>query len=713
MASKDILSNEVRPHFDDKFPMGIGINTPDLDTSLKPKRRAITSVDQLNSIARTLEDAAKLRNQKNGRIAAKYDAERPYDQEKLKIEGLGWKNNFATKPLATAIDKIPPRLTRAVHNSRFLTSAALPDSIEGAKLKTEKFRNGITKLVRAWPGWRPFLNEVAAENATYGYTACAWLDKYSWKPTHFRQDRFFVPDQTKQTTSFTQIWIGRQEVQIFELVNLIDDPKAAEAAGWDLEAAVEAINEASPKSTLETSSPYTDFRTYEDAIRESSVYRSLQQGAKVVELLHFFVGEADGSVSYYLVNKRGSQKLLFQQLDLYPSMSEAITYFSYQQANGLLMGSKGIGRELYEIAGALDRARNEAVDRLMLAGKTWLRGSDKALERLRLSIVGNLVLLPQDYEYVEVKTTAGAEEFQMLDSTLTQLMDQIAGGVTPRQLQGERVTATQVNVFTSREEEKRDDITERFLLQVADVMTNCQRRICDPSTVDKDAVALRSELLRYMNEDDLKQLAEEPALRTVDDWTADEAQSIILFAQEKRNDPLYDQVKLAQKSTAARVNAEFAEDVVLPVNDPTQEAEQARMQTIENVVMAVGKALPISSRDNHRIHADVIKADLQQLAQALMQDHTLLPEVQLKLQHWKDHFDAALQSGAQADAWVEDKKLIDAVTAELGNLSQPEQPAQAGATEAPQAQGQAGQQLPQSPQGGMPAPVSSSPQIPQ
>lgn len=691
MASTDLLSN-TNKNSDVLVSEGAGINTPDVGRSLKPKRRAITSVGQLNSIAATLEDAAKERNKKNGRIAAKYDAERPYDPAKLKEEGLGWKNNFATKPLATAIDKIPPRLTRAVHNARYLTSASLPDSVEGGKLKTEKFRNAITKLVRAWTGWRPFLNEVAAENATYGYTACAWLDKYSWKPTHFRQDRFFVPDQTKQTSGYTQIWIGRQEVQIFELVNLIDDPEAAESAGWDLEAAIEAINEASPKGTGETNSPYTDFRTYEDAVRESSVYRSLQQGAKVIELLHFFVGEADGSVSYYLTNNRGSKKVLFQQLDLYPSMSEAVTYFSYQQANGLLMGSKGIGRELYEIAGALDRARNEAVDRLMLAGKTWLRGSEKALERLRLSVVGNLVLLPQDYEYVEVKTTAGAEEFQALDNTLTQLMDQIAGGVTPRQLQGERVTATQVNVFTSREEEKRDDITERFLLQVADVITNCQRRIVDPATIDKDAVALREELLRYMNEDELKRLSEEPALRTVDDWTADEAQSIILFAQEKRNDPLYDQVKLAQKSTAARVNAEFAEDVVLPVNDPTQEAEQARMQTIENVVLSVGKAIPISSRDNHRIHADVIKEDFQVLAQSLAQDPTLLPEVKLKLQHWTDHFDAALQSGANAEEWTEDKQLIDAITAELANLEQP--PQVEGAPVAPE-------------------PVGTSPQIPQ
>jgi len=651
---------------------GAGVNTPDVGRSLKPKRRSITSVSQLNNIAANLEDAGKGRNLKNGKIAARYDSERPYNAEELKSEGLAWKNNFSTKPLATAIDKIPPRLTRAVHNARYLTSASLPDTVEGGKLKTEKFRAGITKLVRAWPGWRPFLNEVAAENATYGFTSVSWLDRYSWKPTHFRQDHFFVPDQTKQSSAYCQIWIGRQEIQIFELVNLIDDPDTAAAAGWDLDEAVAAINEASSKDTNQTASPYTDARTYEDAIRESSVYRSLQQGAKVIELNHFLVAEADGSVSYYMTNARGKKGLLRQQLDLYDSMEQALSFFSYQQANGLLMGSKGIGRELFELAGAVDRARNEAVDRLMLSGKTWIRGTDKALERLRLSIVGNLVLLPEAFEVVENKITAGAAEFRELSIMLTELMDQIAGGVTPKQLQGERVTAAQVNVYTAREEEKRDDITERFLLQVAEVVQVVQRRIADSETIDKDAKRLREELLRHMTPEQLKEIADEPALRTIDDWTADEAQNIILFAQEKRNDPLFDQYKLALKATSARVNAEFAEDVLLPVNDATQEAEQARMQVLENIALGLGKEMPVSSRDNHRIHADVIKADFSELFPALASNPDLLPEIQAKLAHWQAHFEAALEGGAVADDWAEDKTMLDAVAAELQALQAPQ-----------------------------------------
>lgn len=663
------LSNENIGE-DIKVADGVGTNTPELSKSLKPKRRAITSVPQLSMIASTLEDAAKDRNRKNGEIAKKYNGDRPYDDTELKSEGLSWKSNFTTRPLAVAIDKVPPRLTRAVHKARYLTSSSLPDTVEGGKIKTERFREAVTKAIRNWPGWRPFLNEVAAENCTYGFTSAAWLNPFSWKPSHFRQDRFFVPDQTKQTAGYCPVWIGRQELQIHELVQLIDDPQQASDAGWDLEAAVEAINEARPKD-VQSDSPYTDFRTYEDAVRESSVYLSLQQGSKVIEVNHFLVAEADGKVSYYLASARGKKKLLRQQLDLYDSMADALVFFSYQQANGLLMGSKGIGRELYEVACALDRTRNEFVDRLMLSGKTWVRGTQKALERLKLSVVGNTVLLPDEFSVESVKLDAGSTEFSALDNTLTQLMDQIAGGVTPRQLQGERVTATAVNLYAAREEEKRDDITERFLLQVADIITVCQRRLADPASIDADAVRFQDEMLAVMTPEQLVELATQPALRTVDDWTVDEAQSIILFAQEKRNDPLYDQVKLAQKAAAARVNADFAQDVVLPVNDPTQEAEQARMQVVESVAMGIGKQIPISPRDNHRIHADVLKEELPLLAQALADDPLVVTELEVKVAHWAQHLEAALQGGALPADWEEDKQMIEAATQEISKLLQP------------------------------------------
>jgi len=664
------------------------INTPEVDSDLKPTRRSITDVKQLHSIASTLEEASRDRNQKNGRIMAKYNAERPYEPDKLKAESLGWKSNFSTKPLAVAVDKIGPRLTRAVNTARYLTSASLPETTSNGKSKTERFRREITNTIRRWPGWRPLISEIAQENGLFGYTSVFFVDRYSWKPYHFRQDRFFIPDQTKQFAANVQVWMGHQDLQIHELLETVgEDIEVAKAAGWEIDAVAQAANNAAPKSSLNQSSPYTDVRLYQDAIRESSIHLSLQQGAKTIEVNHFLVREPSGKVSYYLVDRRDKQLLLRQQLDIYDSMEAAIVLFSYQQANGLLMGSKGVGRELYEVAGAVDRARNELVDRLNLSGKVWLQGSAKSLDRIQLSVVGNMVLFPDTVSVQSVKIDPNVEAFSAMDLQLVQLMDQIAGGVTPKEFKGERVTATAVNVYTAREEERRDDIIERFLLQVGDLVSVIQRRLVSEEMIDPEVAKLRENLLKYMSEEELIELASQPALKTVADWTEVEAQQLVMLAAEKRQDPLYDHVKLERMATAARTSQEVADDVLLPVNDPTAETEQAQKQILENLVLSIGKPVPVSSRDGHRVHTQLLQADLQEAMQA--QNPAV---IQAYLAHWQAHIEAAIQGGDKDSDWSQDvaqiQGIAQALEQALAQAAAPEAQVQEQAPEAPVEQGE-------------------------
>ena len=664
------------------------INAPEVDSDLKPTRRSITDVKQLHSIASTLEEASRDRNQKNGRIMAKYNAERPYEPDKLKAESLGWKSNFSTKPLAVAVDKIGPRLTRAVNTARYLTSASLPETTSNGKSKTERFRREITNTIRRWPGWRPLISEIAQENGLFGYTSVFFVDRYSWKPYHFRQDRFFIPDQTKQFAANVQVWMGHQDLQIHELLETVgEDIEVAKAAGWEIDAVAQAANNAAPKSSLNQSSPYTDVRLYQDAIRESSIHLSLQQGAKTIEVNHFLVREPSGKVSYYLVDRRDKQLLLRQQLDIYDSMEAAIVLFSYQQANGLLMGSKGVGRELYEVAGAVDRARNELVDRLNLSGKVWLQGSAKSLDRIQLSVVGNMVLFPDTVSVQSVKIDPNVEAFSAMDMQLVQLMDQIAGGVTPKEFKGERVTATAVNVYTAREEERRDDIIERFLLQVGDLVSVIQRRLVSEEMIDPEVTKLRENLLKYMSEEELVELASQPALKTVADWTEVEAQQLVMLAAEKRQDPLYDHVKLERMATAARTSQEVADDVLLPVNDPTAETEQAQKQILENLVLSIGKPVPVSSRDGHRVHTQLLQADLQEAMQA--QNPAV---IQAYLAHWQAHIEAAIQGGDKDSDWSQDvaqiQGIAQALEQALAQAAAPEAQVQEQAPEAPVEQGE-------------------------
>jgi len=710
-------SNALIPPASDGVAGGT-INAPELNVkTLRPKRRAISNVEHIFQIISTLEEARRDQNEKNGRIMAKYNAERPYEQAELKEEGQDWRSNFSTKPLSTAIDKVSPRLTKAVQTARYLTSSSLPENHPGGKEKSEMFRRKVTEVIRGWDGWVDFLNEVSMENALFGFTSVGHLDEYSWRPTHFRQDEFFVPDGTKQNVNGCQLWVGKQYLMIHELASYIENRDAAETAGWDIENTVGALNAAAPRSVTGGghSSPYTDFRVYEDAIRESSVSLSLLSGSKTIEVYHIYVPEYDGKVSHYVVDGR-AKKILFEKLDQFDSakgLKYVLSLFSFQQANGKLMGSKGIGRELYELAGAVDRARNEVVDRLQLSGKIMIQGDAKQLNRFALAVQGMAVLIPANYTISEQKNAnPNVEAFLKLDQQLVAFMDQIAGGVTPKEFGNERTTASEVNLFAARQEEKRDAILERFLMQVGKLVDTCQKRIVSKDTDDEDAEGARAYLLNYMSEEELELIANQPALRTVDDWTDAKAQQIVLFAAEKRQDPLFDQEKLQKAATSARVNAEFAEDVMLPIPDPTVVAEQTRQQNLENILLSMGDPVEVSPRDNHGLHIEAVKVPIVNIGQKLSEGNPgIMKAFEQLLIHWEAHISAAVAAGADKAAFAEDLRQLRMAASELGNLqaiiAQQAQQAQQAAPQGQQAQ-QAQQAAPQgqqeAPQGQQEAP---------
>ena len=402
-----ITSNDRAANLNENSPVGNGINTPDLSVkTLKPGRRAITDVNHVFLIIGNLLMARRSQSYKNGRIAAKLNSERPLDDEKLQSEGLGYKSNFSTKPLSVTISKVAGRLVKAIQSARYLTAAQLPDTIDGGKEKSELFRSEITNLIRRWDGWFDFISLLATEDSTYGWVAAAWLDNQSWKPVAKRQDDYYVPDGTGHSVDTVQVACMRRFVQMHELAEMILDRDSAKKAGWDIENTVESINNARPPTIpAGFNAPYSDQRRYEDAIRESTVSLTLANGAKQIEIWDVFATEIDGKISHYIADNN-TRKLLFEKEDRYPDASDCLAQLSYEYANGKLMGSKGVGREIYEIAGALDRARNEVIDRLQMSGKILLSGPDEPDRPLHAHVLGNVMIIPRDSTTTRTRSRA-------------------------------------------------------------------------------------------------------------------------------------------------------------------------------------------------------------------------------------------------------------------------------------------------------------------
>lgn len=671
------------------------IQSPQINSSGEPTQRSVRDVGQGRDIVWTLIGANRRRQIINSRIMSKYNAERPYDSKRLEDEGLGWRSNFTTKPLSQMIDKVAPRFEEAIDGLKYLTNSALDVKWANSAEKTEKFREKITETIRSSKGWKTLISDIALDNAMFGHTIVAWLDEFSWMPFHFAQEESFVPDGTKQCSRDAQVAVLLETYLPHELFDYIRDKEAAEAVGWNVSNTINAINVASPTQLRnQLTGSGTQEMWYQNAERELTIGSSYQAGASVISVYSLLVREVTGKVSHYRFASEDGTKdkgtLLFDKADRFDSMEDCLSFFTFQKGNKKLHGSKGIGRDIYELAGMLDRMRNEVVDRGILSGKTIVQGDFKFLHRFKMSVVGATVIVPNGWTFLEQKVDGNIENFLKLDAYFGMLVDQLIGSVSPRTFQGDRVTKAEVDLFASREEEAKDAKIRRFMEQFADMIGTMQRRLCDPKTTDAAAKAMQKELLETMTREELDEISKKPVAGTVRDLTPLQRQMISVLVAEKRGNPLYNQRALEVEDLTARAGSEYVKKLLLPENDPTQEAEQQRMQLLEMNMLQSGQPVPVSPRDAHAIHLGVLLPAAETIAQGIMDGNVGTETFEAIVQHVGDHYNYAVQAGEDKAGLAEAEQFLKnagPVLAQLKELdAQAEQLAAAAQEQEPEAQ---------------------------
>lgn len=625
------------------------IQSPMLDSKGEPTQRAIRDAGQGRDVCRTLTTANRQRQIVNSRILAKYNAERPYDSTRLENEGLGWKQNFTTKPLPQMIEKVAPRFCDAIAGLKYLTNAKLSDKWLNSTEKTEKFREVITKTCRNRRGWRTLVEDTAFDDALFGHTVCAWLDEYGWFPVHFNQDENFLPDGCKQSAEYAQFVCLKEILLPHELYIKIKDREAAETAGYDIKGCIQAINNASPGQTRDLLNVGGTLETwYQNAIRELNVGVSYMSGASVIVVYHLLAREVTGKVSHY--SFAGPELVtIFEKDDRFDSMTDCCSFFAFQKGNSTMHGSKGIGRDIYELAGMIDRTRNEIVDRSLLSGKTVFQGDVKRIHTFKMSIIGASVIVPTGWNMLEQRIDGNVESFLKLDAYFSLLVDQLIGSTSPRQFGGERTTKAEVDLFAAREEEGKDVKIRRFMEQFCDMMTTIQKRICSTDTDEEDAKEAQAELLKYMTREEIDELAKQPVAGTVHDLTPQERQMIAVFSSEKRGNPNYNQRALEVEDATARVGADFSKRVLLPVNDATEQAEQMRTQQFELTLLMQGQPVPVSPRDNHLIHLQMLMPMAEAQGQAMLSGQSDTGSFEALVAHITEHTNRAEEQGAPAE----------------------------------------------------------------
>ena len=653
------------------------------------------------NICNTLEQLNRRRSARCAAIQAWYDGQAPRSADMAAQRGQNWQSNFTSRHLAGLVDPAVMRAVQSINGQVYITKSTLPHHFADWKSKSDTFQSVTTRLIRSWDGFSSFLGKVAQENFLHGYAFAVWMDAETWKPTFYKQEDFFVQDKATQEVNKLQCFCARHDYQLHEFLELFMDSEAAELAGYDIENCIFSANHA----TID--SPHSDayinnFRKFEDMIAEGTLGLTYTgaAGARIVKTWMLWNKEYDGKVSFWIID-RDSGKLLRYVNRAFDKMSEVLSLFTLEPANGTIHSSNGIGRKVIGLSVATEKSRNAMVDQAVMASVTMLKMPAKDRSKFAPVQMGPFTVFDSTIEVIQDKPAANTSMYADLDMRMQGWAQQATGSYITAMLRndGKDKTATQSAIDNQREQEQGDAVRSRWVDQFCKLVNQMQVRaysdeaikqaknLFDESTsnpeykaptedeVGPEVLALLELFTFGLEESDIKYLRKAPAsgLATVEDALS--GRGIAAVVQVYSGNPNVNQTELIKRNIEQMAGPEAAKTLVIQDVDQTVAAEAIRAQLLEaSTMLNLGVPVPVSSRDNHMVHAATLKQVIQATFPELSQNPTpnpkLMKAIELGLNHLAGHLAAAHAAGIKTPELAELDSFHAKTLADVKNVVQ-------------------------------------------
>jgi|688.fasta_scaffold22587_5 hypothetical protein len=654
---------------------------------LKLEARSVKTVDHAWNICKATEQNNRTRAARTADIQALHDGEPPRSSAAQTERGKAWQSNASTNWLAGIVGRVSQRFVNAVISQIYVTSSALPQNNNNAKAKTDLLRAKFTRLIRSWDGNTGLINSLAVETALQGYAYAVFLDPYTYKPTMFKQDRAFCPEQSGQHARDLQFFVAKMDYRLDEFLDLFKDEEAAKEVGYDLDNCVYAANNARMMDPREDATT-TQFRKFVEMMNEGVLGLTFTStGARVVSCWLLFNREYDGQVSFWLIH-RDSGKMLRFSFKLFPKMQDVLAMFSFEPGNGCIHSSKGLGRKLASLTIMKELFRNGIIDNSRMSGLMILRADSKDKSKFAPAVMSPFIVLDKSIEIPQQQFIANSESYKVTDVQIDGWAEQSVGAYLAAQISPtgrSDKTATEAQIDARRESEAADIMIRRWIDQFANLTQIQQKRAFSDDYIDEarrltnkliedpelekpdfyeghghsDPEVLRS-LVEIMldplqiTDDEIKIWRETPASPLAHTADAVTAQGVSIVLQKYAGNPNVDQGKVIQRDIENTVGAELAQEFFIPVADQTIVAEAKRMQLIEsNTMLTAGLEVPVSPRDNHLIHGQTVQELLTAVAAPVLSQPNPPPQIlkaaELNLNHLLAHLQIGASMGMDKD----------------------------------------------------------------
>ncbi len=460
----------------------------------KPPKMRLSDPSKAREIVTLLIEADKERNRIDTKIKGMLDGNPPYARSKLKAQGQNWRFNvnwLEGKGLTSgALSPYYDLFSGAPQYMEVFTDfgGSEDDKTAWSRIITEE----VTLVLKKWKGFNFNINAMLHDFITYGKGFVFFSDDRDFRFKHVSKFRVKVPDGTNADTEDLQILVVQERMSVDELWGYIKNEKSSVDAGWDREAVLDAIKNATPE--IASNVKNTDYYYYQQKLQDHDLYEGIR--CETVQAAHIYVLEFDGTVTHLIIVERTDfqtqspadratdmrESFLFKKKARYENFNQLFAPFFLEVLDGSWHGASGLGKDIYAPMEAKNRLRNTELDLAFIRSSVFLRAtSANAMETAQLTQLGVISVIPVDFEVQQSTILGDVDGIIKVNRDIDEMI-QNNTGVYKTQMQrpeGNPRTAKEVSLQYMQQAMLGNSSVNRFYDQLDDLYCEVYRRLSE------------------------------------------------------------------------------------------------------------------------------------------------------------------------------------------------------------------------------------------
>lgn len=636
------------PELLDSLPSEPAIQNPLLPGARVKKASDIVSQYQ------TLFDEDFMAAQDRARAQSMVDGDSPYSEEELRRLGIHGITNVNWGDLTAAQREAEQPFNDILESMSSFGRVPIRRGIvteEEADRLERVIEEELYRLITKWDDFHFRWTLNAHYFTMWGVSFTYHDDHLDWRWNVGSMQDFKLPRGTKASINSIDRVTCKVSMSPSDLYRKLESSAVIDG-GWNREAILKSVERAQPKP-LNTSDPEALQAMYKD----NAVFAG--NTAVVVEVVHMWVRELNGTVSHYIADYNGkpddNDAFLYEQRGEYGSMDQFINAYLYGVGtNGDFHSIRGNAYALFPSAYALNKIRCAFLDKARDESTTFLQTQDEdATIDTMLTPRGPYFQVSTGTTFVERTTPPAAHNLVPAISAMQDVFRMRSGGMAPR-----ATSAMERGQKTKYELQRRDemegklssDVLRRFFTAWGRDYREIVRRVTNPNlTADHPGGAevmdfrqrcmergVPAEALTNLDYDDIS------LNMGIGKGSTSERRAVLDYLNGSvmpRLDPAGQRI-LLRDSVAAYTDARYA-TLLVPEEEGQRPPVDQQIANMENQLMQLGVPPVLEPNQDHVVHCGTHILLLQnmneQITVAAVELQDVIPQMQVAAEHATQH----------------------------------------------------------------------------